>query len=172
MCLPAEDAGGLGPKVESWAFATDQEGLAVLADAGVFNLRTCKLCSDGIVVMGEYGVTNILMSRGFNVATLMAKYGRGVDWRERSNWGCNDNVHPSRHGTYDGLTMHPFETVFIKASWNVGEPFTSRYTAWFLGFAAGRNNTEGTFNRALYRYAISPEAQEPQDVGRCYKVLQ
>ena len=37
-------------QVESWAFALDAKGLEVLANAGVFYLRTCKLCDDGIVV--------------------------------------------------------------------------------------------------------------------------
>ena len=36
--------------MESWAFALDARGLEVLANAGVFYLRTCKLCDDGIVV--------------------------------------------------------------------------------------------------------------------------
>ena len=31
VCLPAVDAGGAGPKAESWAFATDAEGLRILS---------------------------------------------------------------------------------------------------------------------------------------------
>ncbi len=36
------------------------------------------------------------------------------------------------------ITMHPFETVFLKASWHVGEPFTSHYTKWFMQHALGQ----------------------------------
>lgn len=61
-----------------------------------------------------------------------------VDWRDRRHWRCNNNVHPSRHGTYDGITMHPFETVFLKASWHVGEPFVDKYAAWMLSQASAR----------------------------------
>ena len=50
VCLPPEDAGGAGPKVESWAFGTDREGLEVLARNRVFGVRACKLCDDGVVV--------------------------------------------------------------------------------------------------------------------------
>lgn len=50
VCLPAVDAGGAGPKAESWAFGTDVEGLRILVNAGVFGVRACKLCNDGIVV--------------------------------------------------------------------------------------------------------------------------
>ena len=74
VCLPPLDAGGAGPKVESWAFGTDGEGLEVLARNRVFGVRTCKLCDDGVVVLGEYGLTNVLMSHGYNIATLMARY--------------------------------------------------------------------------------------------------
>ena len=45
----------------------------------------------------------------------MARYAPGTDWRKKRHWHCNNNVHPSRHGTYDGISMHPFETMFVKA---------------------------------------------------------
>ena len=71
--------GGYGPKLESWAFGIDWTGLAALLRAGVFHLRTCKLCTgeDGIVVKGEYGLTSTLMKHGYNIGTLMSMY-RGV----------------------------------------------------------------------------------------------
>ncbi|CAL5224082.1 g6708 [Coccomyxa viridis] len=124
------DAGGYGPKVESWAFALDFEGLKLLLEKGVFWRRTCKLCvgDEGIVVGSEYGISKVILDSGFNLATLMARYAQGTDWRDPTHWGCNNNVHPSRHGTYDGISMHPYETIFVKASWKVGEPFLSRYT--------------------------------------------
>lgn len=48
-------AGGYGPKLESWAFGTDQDGLEALLRDGVFHLHTCKLCDDGVVVKGALG---------------------------------------------------------------------------------------------------------------------
>ncbi|KAL4854424.1 hypothetical protein ACK3TF_004779 [Chlorella vulgaris] len=170
VCLPEVDAGGYGPKLESWAFAVDQDGLEALLREGVFHLRTCKLCDEGVVVKGEYGLTNSLMKYGYNVDTLMSMY-RGVDWRDRRHWRCNNNVHPSRHGTYDGITMHPYETVFLKASWHVGEPFVEKYAAWALKQAAGKDTTSGIFDEPMYRYAISPDAQESHNVAACYDVL-
>ena len=64
---------------------------------------------------GEYGISQVLLDAGYNLATLMARYAPGVDWRDRVHWHCNNNTHPSRHGTYDHISMHPFETMFIKA---------------------------------------------------------
>jgi len=66
-------------------------------------------------VKGEYGLSEVLLGAGYNLATLMARYAPGVDWRDRAHWHCNDNAHPSRHGTYDRISMHPFETMFVKA---------------------------------------------------------
>ena len=50
VCLPEEDAGGPGPKLESWAAATHRRGLDILVEEGVFELRTCKTCT--CVVLG------------------------------------------------------------------------------------------------------------------------
>jgi hypothetical protein len=94
VCLPADDAGGPGPRLESWAFALDEAGLGAALEGGVFTIRA-----------------------GYNIATLLSRYARGIDWSDPQHWSCNDNVHPSRAGLYDGISMHPYETVFVKASW-------------------------------------------------------
>jgi hypothetical protein len=47
-------------QVESWAFALDGPGLELLTSAGVFNLRTCKLCDDGIVARAQ-GLGHLLL---------------------------------------------------------------------------------------------------------------
>ena len=171
VCLPTVDAGGFGPKAESWAFATDPEALELFTRAGVFHLRTCKLCDDGVVVRGEYGLTNVLFSHGLGIATLMSMYHPETDWLDDKNWHCNNNAHPSRHGSYDGIAMHPFEVVFLKASWHVGEPHTAHYSKWFLAQAQGSDNTAGAFDEPMYRYAISMEAQEPNNAESCFKVV-
>lgn len=52
VCLPEVDAGGYGPKLESWAAATDRHGLGILVEEGVFEIRTCKTCTcvaDGLL---------------------------------------------------------------------------------------------------------------------------
>ena len=60
--------------------------------------------------------------------------------------------------------MHPYETVFVKASWRVGEPYLSRYTRWAREHHAGRHGTAGSFRDNLYHFAISEEAQHPKGV--------
>lgn len=75
----------------------------MLAQEGVFHLRLCKLCDDGVVVKGEYGLTTALFAHGFNIATLMGMYPPDLDWRDQRHWNCNNNVHPSRHGRPHGM---------------------------------------------------------------------
>ncbi|KAI8466619.1 MAG: hypothetical protein J3K34DRAFT_524403 [Monoraphidium minutum] len=172
VCLPEADAGGPGPRLESWAFALDQDGLGVALEAGVFVTRTCKLCTDaeaGIVVGGEYRLTAAQLDAGFNVATLMSRYAPSTDWRDGANWGCNDNVHPSRSGTYGGISFHPYETIFVKSSWHVADPYTKRYSQWALQHLLGRSGTDGKYDERLYRYAISEAAQRPRDLEEAYR---
>eukprot|EP00798_Chlamydomonas_sp_ICE-L_P026885 gene26885-4495_t len=87
-----------------------------------------------------------MLERGYNIATLMSMYVEDIDWRNSSNWNCNNNIHPSRHGTYDGIAFHPFETVFVKSSWHVADPYTQRYSKWKLKHLSGQPGTEGTFD--------------------------
>lgn len=53
-CLPEEDAGGPGPRMESFAFALDVKGLQTVVSAGAFARPTCTQCDVGMVMAGEY----------------------------------------------------------------------------------------------------------------------
>lgn len=157
-CLPAVDLGGPGPRAESWAFALDRRGLDTALQSNVFAKRSCKLCDDGVVVGSEYGLSKAVLGAGLTMATLMTKYRPDVNWSNASHWHCNNNVHPSREQTYDGVSQHPLELVFVKSSWHVAQPYVDAYTKWALALADGRAGTEGTFDESMYRYAISEEA--------------
>ena len=41
---------------------------------------------------------------------------------------------------------------------------------WFLSHAKGDPRTGGSFNEAQYRYAIQPEAQEPNNASACFRL--
>ena len=60
--------------------------------------------------------------------------------------------------------MHPYETMFVKASWHVGEPYLSRYTRWTRELDAGGFGTAGFFREDLYNFAISDEGQHPRNL--------
>ena len=130
VCLPQSDdcvSGGpgitpnpdcYGPKVEGYAWATDQVGLQVLLDtSSVFQSHPDKVSA---IINGEYGMNVAIFKAGYTIDSLLLAY-QGVDWTNRSNWGCNDNLHPSRSGTYYGVSQHPLETVFVKVEWDHGD---------------------------------------------------
>ena len=263
-CLPSVDAGGPGPRVESWAFALSQKGLVLAKESGVFGSHGCKLCADGVVVAGEKererdreresieesdprkkmkeeklksskkndnrGVRPLARRASLRAQprhtdeplreggrleprgalglqrqrapfAVREREGEREKEKERApflnflkkrktnqNFTKNRTIEKNSHATYDGVDMHPFETLFVKASWNVGEPFVSAYSRWgarlassssppsspddgdgdggnLSGFDAG---TRGTFDEPRYRYAISPEAQEDWGVAECF----
>ena len=152
-CLPDVDAGGPGPRAESWAFALDGRGLDAAVQRGVFNVRDCKLCDNGIVVAGEYGLSKAVLEEGLKITTLLYRYRDDTDWSQPKHWHCNNNAHPSRQGTYGGVSQHPFEILFVKASWGVGEPYTSTYTEWGIR-KRDFTDTEGRFDKRAYEEAI------------------
>lgn len=75
-------------------------------------------------------------------------------------------MHPSRHGTYDSISMHPFEVVFLKSSWHVGEPFGDKYSAWQADLLHGLPGTAGALDEAMYRYAIQCDPRARADVQK------
>lgn len=118
VCLPhndpcvKHDPGCFGPKVEGYAWATDAVGLGVLLrKRTVFRQHATKVDA---IFDGEYGATRAIFAAGYTIDTPLLAY-QGVDWRRESS--CNKNMHPSREGSYFGISQHPLETIFHKTWW-------------------------------------------------------
>ena len=141
-----KDPGCYGPKIEGYLWATDRVGLGVVLDYGprkVFSQHASKVDA---IIHGEYGMSRAIFQANYSIATPLLAY-RGVDW---SDWRwingktCNAFKHPSREGSYYGMSVHPLETVFIKTSWStltrrrtrvttrVRPQETDAYTRWTL----------------------------------------
>jgi len=173
-CLPESDPcvrGGpgiepnpecYGPKVEGYAWATDQVGLQVLLDRKtVFQSHPGKVSA---ILNGEYGMNIAIFKAGYTIDSLLLAY-QGLDWTNRSNWGCNDNQHPSRSGTYFGVTQHPLETVFVKVEWvhddgtidKIMPDFVDAYTDFEkLGWARSSAVAGATASDRLLGRAVLP----------------
>eukprot|EP00798_Chlamydomonas_sp_ICE-L_P032248 gene32248-16814_t len=114
--LDGNDEEGHGPVrrnafVQSHAMATDQVGLAVLLQA-----PDVLSCHDGMwpaLYYSETGASAMILDAGYNIACLMIRY-QGVDFRDQANWGCNGRMAPTSEHSYDGITLEPYEAVFIK----------------------------------------------------------
>ena len=52
-----------------------------------------------------------LVSSSYIIAFIRSLHTRyqGVDWRDRSNWGCNGGMAPNGNRYYDGLDLDPYE---------------------------------------------------------------
>ena len=173
-CLPESDPcvrGGpgiepnpdcYGPKVEGYAWATDQVGLQVLLDRKtVFQSHPGKVSA---ILNGEYGMNTAIFKAGYTIDSLLLAY-QGLDWTNRSNWGCNGNQHPSRSGTYFGVTQHPLETVFVKVEWvhddgtidKIMPDFVDAYTDFQkLGWARSSAAAGATASDRELRRAVLP----------------
>jgi len=114
VCLPAHDLGGLGPKVEGYAFAMSSRALKIVQTNGT-SFRSHKNKQEAILA-GEYNLTTVLLNHGVQIDSLLKAYD-GIDWRDKHEWGCNGQRHPTRAGSYFGTSLNPMEVLFHKAHW-------------------------------------------------------
>ena len=115
VCLPTYDLGGYGPKVEGFFFCTDNIGLKLLENKKtIFQIHNDKVSA---IVNGEYGLSNCILSHGYNIDCMLDRY-QNIDWKDKKNWNLNDNIHPSRHKSFYGFSIDPYEVIFHKWFWN------------------------------------------------------
>jgi hypothetical protein len=118
VCLPASDAGGYGPSVEGFAFALTRQALKVAVAKGTsFRSHVNKVAA---ILQGEYALTDVLLKNGFSIDSLLIAY-EGIDWSDSSEWHCNNFTHPSRRGSYFGISINPLEVIFHKVTWGSQE---------------------------------------------------
>jgi hypothetical protein len=86
------------------------------------------------ILAGEYNLTSVLLKHGVDIDCLLKSY-QGIDWRDKSQWECNNKNHPpSRRDTYFGMSMHPLETMFHKSHWR-GQPLVlDDYVEKYISF--------------------------------------
>ena len=135
VCLPENDLGGVGPRLEGMAFAATSYAVLLAFNEGVFDCKTNKVDA---ILNGEYKFTKVLLENGLNLDSLLMKYNK-IDWRKKENWQCNKRMHPTRYNAYDGISVNPLEVVFHKPLWDNGSNFylhdvyykeTVKYMKW------------------------------------------
>lgn len=129
------------------------QGLAVLRAAGVFN---CHDSWEKAVANGELRAAHAIYDAGYSIDSLQLRYEvhgccrthqhaclllktrQGVDWRHEDATGCNGGLQPIQNGLYDGGSVHPLETMFVKvkasmlaANWT-GARDAAQYDRWAL----------------------------------------
>jgi len=115
VCLPGYDAGGYGPKVEGFFFMVDKTGLDLLVNQkNVFFEHPDKYSA---IVYGEYGISNCILKNGYSIDCMLSKY-QNIDWTNQENYNLNNNRHPSRHNSFYGNSINPYEVIFHKWHWH------------------------------------------------------
>jgi hypothetical protein len=101
----------IAPHVQSYIWALDFEGLNfLLKNSTVFK---CHESKDATITTAEVGASQIILKSGFGIDSLMTKY-QGVDFRFNGTKKCTAGLNPTFNGAADGITLDPFEVVFVK----------------------------------------------------------
>jgi hypothetical protein len=134
VCFEYNASMGNGPHIEGFFFCLDKIGLST-----VFNTKTVFVnhkTKQEAVNNGEYGLSKAILNAGYSLDCMLYKY-QNIDWSNKQNWiNQNNNSFPSRSGTYEGITIHPFEVIFHKWFWlnelPVNFNYVIRYKKWKL----------------------------------------
>ncbi len=122
VCLKEKELKLYGPRVEGFFFLTDQIGLDIIREDGnVFKNHQTKF---GAVINGEYGLGRCILKKGYNMDCMLYRY-KDINWRELKNWHMNNYKHPSRHHSYYGKSINPYEVIFHKWYWHEEEELVS-----------------------------------------------
>lgn len=108
--------------VQSSAHAMTAECFAFLRASGFYAQDTMRDKSAAISDF-EIAMSVNVRAHGWNIACLLPPY-NAIDYR-RPHENMNPatlNGHPQAKGAYFGLTLHPYESVFIKTGWAVLPP--------------------------------------------------
>ena len=114
VCLPHDDAGGYGPKVEGFFFMVDDIGLNLLRkEKKIFCDHNDKTSA---ILNGEYRLSKCILKNGFSIDCMLSKY-QNIDWRNSHNYKLNNNLHPSRNNSFYGYSINPYDVIFHKWYW-------------------------------------------------------
>ncbi|KAB5526486.1 hypothetical protein GE09DRAFT_1010040 [Coniochaeta sp. 2T2.1] len=134
------------PHVQSMLFATDAIGMSMLLD---YNLATSVKKEDfwgteedpvGFTpcfetlrkaVHSEIGITDLIRSEGYEVDVLLTSFQAAND----PSTYCEENGNPDDvmyDGHYFGTSVHPYETLFLKANRGISDATMSVLTRWHL----------------------------------------
>jgi hypothetical protein len=101
----------IAPHVQSYLWALDFEGLNLLLKTGT--IFACYEKKEDTIINGELGASQIILNSNFGIDSLMKKY-QGADFRWKINKKCNNMVNPTFNKRVDGISLDPFEVVFVK----------------------------------------------------------
>eukprot|EP00890_Picochlorum_soloecismus_P001815 jgi/Picsp_1/2634/NSC_00864-R1_hypothetical protein VOLCADRAFT_105929 [Volvox carteri f. nagariensis] len=98
------------PFIISHAWAIDYDALTkLISEKGVFRCHKNKWDTK---YYSDAGASLAIFQAGWTIDSLMSRY-QGVDWRSSSSWQCNQRVPPDFESHYDGISINPYEIIFV-----------------------------------------------------------
>jgi hypothetical protein len=79
----------------------------------------------GTISKAEIGASQILLDSGYGIDSLMRKY-QGVDFRYNRSTKCVDKINPTFNKGANGITLDPYEVVFVKMKDVVAQDLENR----------------------------------------------
>ncbi len=102
------------PHVQSYLLVTDFVGLSLLIKpsntTGIFD---CYSTAGEVIVNGEIAASTRILEAGYNIGSLQTKY-QDWDFSIRENRQCNKYRNPYTDKAVDGITLDPYEILFVK----------------------------------------------------------
>lgn len=157
VCFEYKAIVGKGPHVEGFCFCLDKIGLqVVLDDKTVF---TNHLTKTDAVNKGEYGLSKAILAAGYSLDCLLYKY-QNIDWSDKKNWtNHNNNTFPSRHNSYENISIHPFEVIFHKWFWMSSQPvnfnYIAKYRKWKMNDIIKNKEIYATYGSGEYMVNVT-----------------
>eukprot|EP00891_Asterochloris_glomerata_P006722 jgi/Astpho2/6722/Aster-06741 len=132
------------PHVQSYVVATDQVGFGIMYRNG--NVFKCHTDMWDTIFHAELGSSWTVLQAGYNIDSFMMRY-QGIDWLDKRNWECNNRqvllVNPYGEHYYDGISLNPFEVLFVKTKgvllgndWSYST-LATKYDQWMAAQASG-----------------------------------
>jgi hypothetical protein len=104
----------VSPHIQNYVVATDFIGLSVVMNSenehGVFD---CHRNFAEEINFGEIGFTRKILAAGYMIDCLMTKYQK-LNFSAPQNLNCNSKSNPHLNNGTDGISLDPYEIVFIK----------------------------------------------------------
>lgn len=81
-------------------------------------------------VQGEIAATGIILGAGKKVDALLTKYQASVEHNITTFCEPLGPWDPQKEGMYDGTSIHPFETIFIKTNRGISPKLIDNLSKW------------------------------------------
>lgn len=117
------------PFISSSFLVTDQIGLRIGINKGIFDLNKINLSKRDIVLSKEMGLSNAIIDAGYNIKCML-KYYENIDFRKyKPKYATICHLNP--HHYYE-ININPYEIIFIKQNRNIEPLLLKKYTEWHL----------------------------------------